>query len=70
MSLIPNPASGLATVRVTADRPGPLAVALFDLLGRHVAASEVTAGAGTTTVPIPTEAVRSLERSGPYASFS
>ncbi|MFZ1731284.1 MAG: T9SS type A sorting domain-containing protein, partial [Bacteroidota bacterium] len=53
-SVYPNPARGMATVRVSLPSPSPLVVVVTDLLGRDISkVEEKSLTAGEHTVPLP-----------------
>ena len=57
-ALGPNPTAGAARLTVTASEAGPLAVEVYDALGRRVAtALDGAVPAGPTTVTVPTAAL-------------
>ncbi|MBU3741544.1 MAG: hypothetical protein FGM24_04580 [Candidatus Kapabacteria bacterium] len=53
ISIGPNPASDVATVRLLADRPCPLSITVHDVTGRTVYGAATSVEAGWTQIDVP-----------------
>ncbi|MEL7169114.1 MAG: T9SS type A sorting domain-containing protein [Bacteroidota bacterium] len=57
VALYPNPTAGTTTLRLTLDRAQDVTVRVFDVLGREVARTDASLGAGMQTLTLPTDAL-------------
>ncbi|MEM8601765.1 MAG: T9SS type A sorting domain-containing protein [Bacteroidota bacterium] len=55
LALYPNPTTGATTLRLALDESRTVTVRVFDVLGREVARTDATLGAGPQTLALPTD---------------